>query len=66
MNLVLGEHCESVWRGKTVECLEDNRVLCGSLDGKNVERNEDSGGPACQVSEGSRDSVENLCVIYLI
>lgn len=41
-------------------------MFCGSVDGKNVDRNEVNGGPACQVSEGSRDSVENLCVIYLI
>lgn len=41
--------------GKTVNCSELNKLFCGSLEDKNVERNAGGGCMACEVSEGSKN-----------
>lgn len=37
---------------------------CGILEDRNAERNADNGGLACEVSEGSKDSIQAIHVIF--
>ena len=38
---------------RSFECSQFNELFCGSLEGKDIERNADDGGLACEVLEGS-------------
>lgn len=41
--------------GKAVACIELNRLLCGNLENRNVEKNADDGDLAYEVSESLKD-----------
>lgn len=40
-------------------------MVCGSLDDKIVESNADDGGLACEISEGSLQTVRAVCYFEL-
>lgn len=59
-----GLECTRVWHlwvGEAAKCREQSLMDClsGSLQGKDVERNVDSGDYPREVSEGNRDSTRD-------
>lgn len=59
----LRENCGRVWNsglGTNIGCSELHELSCGSSEEKRVDRME-----ACEISEGSEDSVGTAHVMYL-
>lgn len=58
--------CLKLWAGKAIECSKLRELSCGILEDQSVARNEDGGGLAWEVSEGSRDSIKTVYVAFWI